>query len=164
MSTINKCDVPEDSLLDTYATELNAYADCYYCELQGRVSLEAYINAFYKTPLFKLERFLLKLFASASSTDQDVVALASNQSNYFALWKLTERTETQILLNAGRTSSWLSIHPQEKGTRLYFGSAVTAKFHKQNGKTEMGFLFSALLGFHDLYSRALLWSAKRRLT
>ena len=47
-------------------------------------------------------------------------------------------------------------------TRLYFGSAVVPVANKSTGKGKMGFAFKALLGFHKLYSRALLHAACKR--
>ena len=52
---------------------------------------------------------------------------------------------------------------ETKGTRLYFGSAVVPVMNAATGKSEMGFVFKALLGFHKLYSRALLSAAAARL-
>lgn len=48
-------------------------------------------------------------------------------------------------------------------TRLYFGSAVVPVLHKPSGKARMGLGFKALLGFHKLYSLALLSAASARL-
>ena len=49
-------------------------------------------------------------------------------------------------------------------THLYFGSAVAAGIvDKQSGQAALGFTFEALLGFHKLYSRALLSAARSRL-
>ncbi|KAB7615889.1 hypothetical protein F9L33_03775 [Amylibacter sp. SFDW26] len=163
MTAILKCDLPDESLLSQYGKDTGAYVDCFCVDVPKQVNLEDYITAFYTTPLFKLERLLLKL-ASYPSTDRDVIALAANQSDRFAAWKLVERTQKQIFLNAGRTSSWLHVDKNEQGARLYFGSAVANTTNAKTGKTEMGFLFSALLGFHILYSRALLWSAQKRLS
>ena len=44
-----------------------------------------------------------------------------------------------------------------------FGSAVVAIVDKQSGQAALGFTFEALLGFHKLYSRALLSAARSRL-
>ena len=49
------------------------------------------------------------------------------------------------------------------GTRLYFGSAVVPRRSARAGKPSLGPLFSALLGFHKLYSRILLRAARSRL-
>ena len=80
------------------------------------------------------------------------------------------RAENQLLLCSidGRTRSWLMVSTTDvpSGTRLYFGSALLPGRKAGNastGKPEMGFVFKALLGFHKLYSRALLSTAARRL-
>ena len=79
----------------------------------------------------------------------------------------------QLLLCAidGRTRSWLMVSAADVSgrTRLYFGSAVLPKPMPVNspsatGKPSLGFVFKALLGFHKLYSRALLSAAAARLT
>jgi hypothetical protein len=48
-------------------------------------------------------------------------------------------------------------------TQLFFGSAVVPPRSSSNGR-RMGPLFEVLLGFHKLYSHALLWSARARLS
>ncbi len=164
MSSIEKCNAPKDSFLSCYAIETNAYIDSFKTNIPMQVNLETYIQAFYTTRLFKLERLLLKFLASTPSTDHDVNALAANNVQHFALWNVVDRTDKQIFLNAGRTSSWLCVEPSRQGTRLYFGSAVATVTDEKTNKSKMGLLFTTLLGFHELYSRALLWSAKKRLT
>jgi hypothetical protein len=68
----------------------------------------------------------------------------------------------------GRTRSWLMVvaaadsHGHE-GTYLYFGSAVVPVLSARSGKRTLGLVFRLLLGFHKLYSRALLFAAKSRL-
>jgi hypothetical protein len=75
------------------------------------------------------------------------------------------REENQILMCdfAGSTRSWLMSVPTETGTRLYFGSAVVPHRISKNGKPSLGFFFTALLGFHKVYSVLLLWSAGNTL-
>jgi hypothetical protein len=77
------------------------------------------------------------------------------------------RAPNQLLLAAGRTRSWLmATSSQEAGgvpTKLYFGSAVVPRGSDGSGSARMGWQFRALLGFHRVYSRVLLWSACRRL-
>ena len=51
----------------------------------------------------------------------------------------------------------------EADSRLLFGSAVVPKVEKNTGKTEHGFIFKYLLGFHKLYSKLLLNAAKYKL-
>ena len=48
-------------------------------------------------------------------------------------------------------------------TLLFFGSAVVPPRRSSGSRSHMGPVFTALLGFHKLYSRALLWSARARL-
>jgi hypothetical protein len=50
-----------------------------------------------------------------------------------------------------------------RSTRLYLGSAVVPVVSRSTGPSSIGFLFKALLGFHKLYSRALLGAAQSRL-
>ena len=72
----------------------------------------------------------------------------------------------QLLLRAvdGRTRSWLKVSAAEVPgrTRLYFGSAVVPAVNSSIGKQSMGFVFKALLGFHKIYSLALLRAAAAR--
>ena len=49
-------------------------------------------------------------------------------------------------------------------TQLFFGSAVVPQRYPSGARGSMGLVFTALLGFHKLYSRALLWSAGARLS
>ncbi len=51
----------------------------------------------------------------------------------------------------------------ERVTRLYFGSAVVPKRDSKTGEPRLGTGFRALLGFHQLYSVALLRAARRAL-
>jgi hypothetical protein len=48
-------------------------------------------------------------------------------------------------------------------TRLYFGSAVVPTMNPRTGSVALGLGFTALLGFHRLYSRALLAAASYKL-
>ena len=50
------------------------------------------------------------------------------------------------------------------GTRLFFGSAVVPARDPSTDRTSLGFVFKALLGFHELYSRVLLGAARLRLS
>ena len=62
------------------------------------------------------------------------------------------------------TRSWLMVAAAgENATRLYFGSAVVLRRTNAAGERKMGFTYRALLGFHKLYSRALLSTARASL-
>lgn len=158
--------MPDEALLARYRQ--NAYTDCYATEVAGRVSLMRYVTAFYTTPVFKLERLILKLALSRPSTDQEAALLAIGTLDTFAAWRVEDRNDHQLLLAdlRGRTRSWLmvkSLATDSGLTRLYFGSAVVPRGPAGSDKHSLGPWFTALTGFHKLYSRVLLASARSRL-
>lgn len=136
-------------------------------EVARTVSHAEFVEAFYTGGLFKVERFLLRVFISKPSTDLQARQLAAGELNAFAAWRVEARAVDQLLMCdiGGRTRSWLMVAPSEVPghTRLYFGSAVVPVVDASTGKSSMGFVFKALLGFHKLYSRALLSAAAARL-
>jgi hypothetical protein len=157
---IRACGLPADALLARYRGD-GSYTDCYVTEVSRPVSQAEYVEAFYTSGVFKLERLILKLLVARPSTDQQARELASGQRASFAAWSVEARAPDQLLLCdfRGRTRSWLST----SGTRLYFGSAVIPVASRGSRKAGLGFAFRALLGFHRLYSRVLLQAAVRRL-
>ena len=165
MFSLEKCPVPDDSLLHQYSMN-GAYVDCYATGYLGRVSLPEYIFAFYTTLPFKLERLILKLTVSKPSTDAEARQLSDGSIEEFAAWQVENRSENEILLCdfLGRTRSWLMAIPQSTTdgprTRLYFGSAVVPTQNSKTEKRSLGFGFRALLGFHRIYSVLLLYAAK----
>lgn len=161
---ITRPDLPPDALLRK-DREAGAYTDCYATDIAARVSHAAYVEAFYTTWVFKLERLLLKWLVSKPSTDDDARRLSRGELDAFAAWTVEARAADQILLAdfMGRTKSWLMVAPLDDGrTRLYFGSAVV-KVRDPTGKPKLGSSFQALMGFHKLYSRVLLSAARSRL-
>lgn len=126
-----------------------------------------YVEAFYTTAVFRLERWLLRWLVSRPSTDRQARDLASGTLDRFAAWRVEGRAADQLLLCdfRERTRSWLMSAPwlDGRGTRLYFGSAVVPVPDRRSGRSRMGPAFRALLGFHKLYSRVLLRAAARRL-
>lgn len=147
----------------------DAFTDCYFIDVDRPVSQTAYVEAFYTSAVFKVERQLLAWFVARPSTDLEAQALAAGQRDAFAAWTVEGRTANQLLLRDlhGRTRSWLMSAPIEvdgsPGTRLYFGSAVVPVRDRRTGQSTMGWPFRALLGFHKLYSRVLLRAALSRL-
>ena len=161
---VEPCGIPAAALLRRYQ-DGDGYADCFVTEVEGEVSQAEFIEAFYTTPLFKVERAILKWFASRPSTDLDAKALAGGRASTFAAWRVEDRSADQLLLAdfTGRTRSWLMAAPAGGRTRLHFGSAVTPVTNARTGRRGMGASFRALLGFHKLYSRLLLRSAHARI-
>jgi hypothetical protein len=165
MSAIRRCELPDVALLRDYQRG-GAYADCYTTEIALPVSHAEYVEAFYTTLVFKLERLLLKALVARPSTDLDARRLAEGTHGSFAAWRVERRGPDQLLLAdfTGRTRSWLMVAPGGERTRLYFGSAVVPAVNRRTGKSALGFTFRALLGFHKLYSRVLLLAARTRLS
>ena len=166
---IRTCELPNEALLRKYL-ESGAYADCNVTQIARRVSQAQYVEAFYTTWVFKLERLLLAWFVSKPATDLQAGALAAGQLDSFAAWSVEARTADQLLMcdYMGRTRSWLMTAPavpgdDAAGTLLYFGSAVVPVHNPRSGRDEMGLVFRALLGFHKLYSWVLLRAAASRL-
>ena len=168
MFSIHRCDLPSDALLSRYLHG-DAYADCYVTTLASRISHAQYVEAFYTTALFKVERLLLAWLLAKPSTDAQAAQLAAGTLDSFAAWSVEARTVNQLLLCdfQGRTRSWLMVATVENNgseyTRLYFGSAVVPVSSARSGKQSLGLVFRLLLGFHKLYSRALLFAARSRL-
>lgn len=160
MFLIQPCSIPDRALLRRYLYD-GAYADCYTTDVPGAVSHAQYVTAFYTTPVFKLERLILKWAVSRPSTDAEAEQLAAGTLDSFAAWHVEKRSENQLLLSdfLGRTKSWLMVEPMNTHsgirTRLYFGSAVVPVKDPS---------YRALLGFHRIYSKVLLYAAKSRLT
>ncbi len=161
MFSIQKTPVPANTLLDSYTSVIGAYTDCYATEIPRIVTFAEYVCAFYTTPLFKLERVILKFTVSKPATDADAKYLADGLADKFAAWTVEGRSEDEILLCdfLSRTRSWLRTKSDGFHTQLYFGSAVVPK----RGATALDAGFRAMLGFHQIYSVLLLDSAKRKL-
>jgi hypothetical protein len=165
MRAVRPCDLPAAALLGRYGGGPN-FTDCYACDVAGVVPQAAYVEAFYTTPLFRLERTLLARFAGRAASDADARRLALGKAPSFSAWRVEQRCGDQLLLAdmTGRTRSWLMTAPgADGGTRLYFGSAVLPTTDRASGRPTMGAVFQALLGFHRLYSRLLLSAARSRL-
>lgn len=168
MFSIRKCSVPANTLLSIYSIE-GAYVDCYSTEVPAPVTFSEFIFAFYTTPLFKVERGILKRLASRPSTDIQAKQLADRTTDHFAAWSVERRTENELLMCDfhGRTRSWLMVNPMHTAgdprTQLYFGSAVVPRRNPKNGELSLGWNYQALLGFHKIYSVLLLYSARRSI-
>ena len=168
MFSIVSCSIPDDALLNYYRVK-GTWTDCYVTNIQGSVSRARFVTAFYTSPVFRLERLILKVVASRPSTDSQAEQLATGTSVVFAAWDVEARTYNQLLLSdfSRRTRSWFMAVPvTDSGTlytRLYFGSAVVPVKNPETGTLAPGRMFRALPGFHKLYSAVLLYAARSRL-
>jgi len=143
--------LPDNALLQKYA-KAGVYTDCFSTEVPGTVSLAEFVEAFYTTWLFKLERFILRVAVSRPSTDEQVKALTAGTLDTFAAWYVEGREENQLLMCDFRdhTRSWFMVAPG----KLYFGSAVVPMDRPS---------YKILIGLHRFYSRALLSAARSQL-
>jgi hypothetical protein len=167
MFSIRSHPLPEHALLAAYRRN-GSYTDCYVTEIDRVVVQAEYVAAFYTAWLFRIERWILAVAVRRPSTDVEARAVATGSGERFAAWRVEARTGDQLLMCdfVARTRSWFMTEAIEvdgrPGTRLYFGSAVVA-VEDARGRRRMGFTFGALLGFHRLYSIALLATARARL-
>lgn len=165
---IKSCPVPDEALHAKYE-RAGAYTDCFTTEVSGHISHAEFVEAFYTSRVFKLERLILKWAVAKPSTDAEARELANGARNRFAAWTVEDRAADQLLMcdYLGRTRSWLMVVPigstDSPATRLYFGSAVVPVVDKATGQPALGSPYNALLGFHRIYSRVLLSSAGARL-
>lgn len=166
MPKVFTTELPKSALSSSYKAQ-GAFVDCYYLDILQDISLDKYIQAFYTTPLFKLERSLLSLATFKRANDDGAVELSLGKSEHYSIWTVEGRESNQIMLRdfSGNTRSWLMVEDKknEIGTRLYFGSVVVPKDRKNNGQASFGKLFHFLGSFHKIYSKALLSAAYRKL-
>ena len=163
--SIQKHALPPDALLRKYVHE-GAYTDCFATQVHRQVSLAEYVEAFYTTGVFKLERWILAWSVGKPSSDADARGLALGELGAFSAWSVEGRESDQLLMCdfIERTRSWLMVAPLPggAGTRLYFGSAVVP-VRDRSGALQLGSAYASLMGFHELYSRILLRAASSRL-
>lgn len=157
---------PAQAFLRDYVRD-GTYADAYFLDLPAAVSQAEFVAAFYTTGLFRIERRILAWLVARPSSDAQARELAAGARAQFAAWRVERQDGEQLLLCdfQGRTRSWLmavSGGAGAGGSRLWFGSAVVPVAGR-SGRPRLGLAFSALLGFHALYSRLLLRAAARRL-
>jgi hypothetical protein len=163
--------LPDDALLKTYRGSIHperwgAYADCFAITAPGQVDLPAFVIAFYTSPLFRIEGFILRALIGATSSKAEAVRLANGSCGEFAAWYVGQRTAAQLLMcdRYERTRSWFCVAPAEGGgTCLLFGSAVAAKRSEKTPVSALRGVSSLLLCFHIVYSQLLLRAAKANL-
>jgi hypothetical protein len=163
ISKVKQLKLREDALLYCYQ-QSGDHTDCFCCSLPQAVTQDQLVAAFYQTWLFKLERHILAVALKQASDDAEAVALSRQQTTKFSAWYVEEQNAEQLLMAdiEGRTRHWLMAENQGDATTLYFGSAVIKG--GPNRSRFARFVFSALAGFHILYSRLLLAATARKLS
>jgi hypothetical protein len=169
MPSVAIAELPPKAFLQTYK-QSQSFTDCYVIQVSGHITQATFVEAFYTSALFKIERTLLHYLAKRPASDQDAAQLASCGATHFSAWRVEAQDKDQLLLAdfTGRTRSWLMATAllDENGnpyTKLYFGSAVIPHHQAGPNAPKMGFMFNALIGFHKLYSRVLLRAAVGRI-
>lgn len=93
--------LPGSALLQKYARS-GAYTDCFYTDILDNVSLPEFVEAFYTTWLFKIERFILRLLVKKPSTDIEAKQVAQGEKETFAAWYVEDRNEHICFAAPGR--------------------------------------------------------------
>lgn len=162
--------VPPPTALTLEFRRPGDFVDCYVADIARDVALEDFVYAFYTCNLFRAERRVLRWLVNLPSTDAEARDIAAGRRDSFAAWRVEARRPDQLLLTdfRNRTRSWFGVAPfcvdgAGSGTRLYFGSMVLGGGTNPDGTPGMPFAYRALIGFHRVYSRALLASARRCL-
>lgn len=153
--------VPGDSLLHRYALREDVYTDCFEVMLPVQADMAEFVEAFYSTWLFRLERGVLMLGTRQRISDAQLRDLAAGRSEGFAVWRVEARNASELLLadRHGHTRSYLAFVAKEGGVaRLIFGSAVLPA----TGGA-MPVWVRAMMPLHRMYSKALLRLAERKL-
>ena len=163
-SSVNEAPLPDGALLREFVHR-GEYTDCFVTHVSADITFPVYVESFYTTSLFKAERVILRWLISRPSTDEEARQISRNEIHEFAAWHEHSRSDDQLVMMDFRqqTCSWFMRVPNEDECLLYFGSAVMRDVETASGKG-MKWTYRCLLGFHRLYSRALLQAAARSLT
>lgn len=172
-SEVTRSDIPAGTLIAAcmpveVASREQTHLDCFRAELDGAISLEDFVRAFYTTWLFRSERFVLKL-ARMPSTDEDLDSLLLGTRKKFAAWTVEQRSDNELLMCdvASKTKSWFMVEPgadaSSARTVVYFGTVVVATAHRRTGEPDLGVVFRLFMPAHLLYGRSLLITACSRL-
>ena len=118
MTRIQSQPLPGHALHARYATE-DAYTDCYSTVIGRKVTHAEFVEAFYTTWLFKLERWILGWSVKKPSTDAEARQIARGEIEYFAAWTLEARAPDQLLMCdfLGATRSWFMVVAEGTSTR-----------------------------------------------
>ena len=182
MKHIQACPNPQSSLIERYDTP-GGYTDCFITTLDIEITHQQFVEAFYTSWLFKLERWFLTFTVIKPSSDKQAKELAAGNRSKFSAWSVEERIKDQILMCdfQSKTRSFLMVesvladesnkqtannsetnsrHPK---THLYFGTAIVPTAISKEGKPKLSLFFKGLLLIHKVYARALLKAARNRL-
>ena len=70
VATVESCSLRDEALTQRYRAS-GAHTDCFFTELARPVTHAEFVEAFYTTWLFKLERWILRVCVAKPSTDAE---------------------------------------------------------------------------------------------
>ncbi|KAL0486057.1 hypothetical protein AKO1_001727 [Acrasis kona] len=143
--------IDAEGMLDRQESEYKDSFAIPFAQKDTKVDVLKLVQAFYTSPLFKLERFIIKIIADVKTSDEQIKKSNFNVGDEVLIWKVVNRTQDEVLLHWSykgfEGSTWFKVNNGE----LKFGSGLPIK---------VGFVSTAL---HQIYSRLLLFGAKRNL-
>ncbi len=106
MPSVAIAELPPVAFLQTYK-QSQSFTDCYVIKVSGHITQASFVEAFYTSSLFKIERTLLHYLAKRPATNQDAAKLASGGATHFSAWRVEAQDHDQLLLAdfTGRTRS-----------------------------------------------------------
>jgi hypothetical protein len=172
--SVTKSSPPPDSLLTKRVKEstLLVEADCYSLEIDGKVSLEEFVEAFFTSQVFQVERMVLPV----ASTDEQARQFARGTTADFATWRAVGRTEgefltiwgdgspetTEIPKSGTQGATWFRVEPAGTAdaprTRISLGSSIVGT---PNPLTS--FVMGIATPLHGVYSQTLVQCAADNL-
>eukprot|EP00045_Choanoeca_perplexa_P002911 m.27622 g.27622 ORF g.27622 m.27622 type:complete len:189 (-) comp11764_c0_seq1:101-667(-) len=162
---VSRRDVPNGSFLKSMKDE-GYNCDTFVLPLPNAppADLNKYIRAFFSSPVFQLERYVLQYAAGISIEDQDIRKCGFEVGDKLGVWGVTERCDNEALAlwSQGSTdgcSWWRLEHTREGDPVLMFGSGIRTN----NASKAYRLAMVPLTQGHYLYSRILLWSTGRNL-
>lgn len=158
MMRVSKSKIPNSSLARRYLDKPKTRVDCFHIRSPNNVSLETFVGQFYRSPLFRTERAILKVATGYRSSDTQLEDLLAQEGKTFSAWTQVARNENQLIMSdyQNRTCSWFMVEADENGTDLYFGTVVQPTNYYKYGEWLSNPIFKALLPVHIIYARSLL--------
>ena len=140
MERVRKCDLPANALSQRHRAS-GDYTDCFCTRIARDVRHPEFVEAFYTTRLFQLERWILARFVALPSTDAEAKALALGERVRFAAWTVEERAPDQVLLRdfTGCThacclglqrASWPQVQPRNRNIRISTGIGIPSSHNR----------------------------------
>lgn len=146
-SQVKHCIIPKGSLLEKHGAK-GAFVDCYQVtrSLGSTPNVKVFADSFYSCNAFYPESWVLW----AASRFYKLPPLTEGGQSYgYGFFRVVRVTDTELIMDSGRTQTWMSVERDGDVLNYSFGSIL---------KTT-GFLARLLIPPHRWYSKLLLASA-----